>query len=38
MVGYQHENSFIRSFRKYKDITPGKFRDMMRTRMDFPFE
>ncbi|MDF2668384.1 MAG: AraC family transcriptional regulator [Paenibacillus sp.] len=34
MVGYQHENSFIRSFRKYKDITPGKYRDMMRTRMD----
>ncbi|MGO4545456.1 AraC family transcriptional regulator [Paenibacillus sp. 2TAB23] len=38
MVGYQHENSFIRSFRKFKDITPGKYRDMMRTRMDFPFE
>jgi AraC-like DNA-binding protein len=34
MVGYQHENSFIRSFRKYKNITPGKYRDMMRTRMD----
>ncbi|MFC0215763.1 helix-turn-helix domain-containing protein [Paenibacillus chartarius] len=34
MVGYQHENSFIRSFRKFKDITPGKYRDMMRTRMD----
>jgi AraC-like DNA-binding protein len=34
MVGYQHENSFIRSFRKYKDITPGKYRDMMRIRMD----
>ncbi|WP_028609097.1 AraC family transcriptional regulator [Paenibacillus harenae] len=34
LVGYQHENSFIRSFRKFKDITPGKYRDMMRTRMD----
>lgn len=34
LVGYQHENSFIRSFRKYKDITPGKYRDMMRIRMD----
>jgi AraC-like DNA-binding protein len=33
-VGYQHENSFIRSFRKYKDITPGKYRDMMRIRTD----
>ncbi|WP_438349978.1 AraC family transcriptional regulator [Paenibacillus sp. FA6] len=32
MVGYQHENSFIRSFRKFKDITPGKYRDMMRSR------
>ncbi|MFC6232608.1 AraC family transcriptional regulator [Paenibacillus allorhizosphaerae] len=38
MVGYQHENSFIRIFRKYKDITPGKYRDMMRTRMDSPME
>ncbi|MEK3913063.1 helix-turn-helix domain-containing protein [Paenibacillus sp. FSL H7-0331] len=34
MVGYQHENSFIRSFRKFKDITPGKYREMMRIRMD----
>ncbi|KYG34163.1 AraC family transcriptional regulator [Alkalihalobacillus trypoxylicola] len=25
-VGYQHENSFIRVFRKYKNITPGKYR------------
>jgi AraC-like DNA-binding protein len=32
MVGYQHENSFIRVFRKYKDITPGKYRDLMRTK------
>ncbi|WP_248930762.1 helix-turn-helix domain-containing protein [Paenibacillus hamazuiensis] len=38
MVGYQHENSFIRIFRKYKDITPGKYRDMMRTRTDFLIE
>jgi AraC-like DNA-binding protein len=38
MVGYQHENSFIRSFRKFKDITPGKYRDMMRTRMDALYE
>ncbi|WP_166243106.1 helix-turn-helix domain-containing protein [Paenibacillus turpanensis] len=27
-VGYQHENSFIRVFRKYKNITPGKYREM----------
>ncbi|MBB3126859.1 AraC-like DNA-binding protein [Paenibacillus rhizosphaerae] len=27
MVGYQHENSFIRVFRKLKDITPGKYRE-----------
>jgi AraC-like DNA-binding protein len=32
MVGYQHENSFIRVYRKYKDITPGKYREMMRSR------
>ncbi|QYR19301.1 AraC family transcriptional regulator [Paenibacillus sp. sptzw28] len=38
MVGYQHENSFIRIFRKYKDITPGKYRDMMRIRMDSKVE
>ena len=38
MVGYQHENSFIRGFRKFKDITPGKYRDMMRTRIDALFE
>lgn len=38
MVGYQHENSFIRSFRKFKNITPGKYRDMMRTRMDAMLE
>jgi AraC-like DNA-binding protein len=37
-VGYQHENSFIRSFRKFKDITPGKYRDMMRTRPDSALE
>nr|WP_246061823.1 AraC family transcriptional regulator [Paenibacillus oralis] len=30
MVGYQHENSFIRSFRKVKDVTPGKYRDVMK--------
>lgn len=34
MVGYQHENSFIRVYRKYKDITPGKYREMMRSRSD----
>lgn len=33
-VGYQHENSFIRVFRKYKDITPGKYREIMKTRKD----
>ncbi|WP_168119665.1 AraC family transcriptional regulator [Paenibacillus sp. HB172176] len=38
MVGYQHENSFIRTFRKVKEITPGKYRDMMRTRMDASIE
>ncbi|NOU94650.1 helix-turn-helix domain-containing protein [Paenibacillus sp. LMG 31456] len=26
-VGYQNENSFIRSFRKLKSVTPGKYRD-----------
>lgn len=34
MVGYQHENSFIRVYRKYKDITPGKYREMMRGRKE----
>jgi AraC-like DNA-binding protein len=33
-VGYQHENSFIRVFRKYNDITPGKYREMMKHRKD----
>lgn len=33
-VGYQHENSFIRVFRKYKGITPGKYREMMKFRKD----
>jgi two-component system response regulator YesN len=27
LVGYQNENSFIRTFRKNKSITPGKFRE-----------
>ncbi|WP_411344148.1 AraC family transcriptional regulator [Paenibacillus sp. WLX1005] len=26
-VGYQNENSFIRTFRKYKFTTPGKYRE-----------
>ncbi|MDO3411645.1 AraC family transcriptional regulator [Saccharibacillus sp. CPCC 101409] len=26
-VGYQNENSFIRAFRKLKDVTPGKYRE-----------
>ncbi|MFD0682230.1 MULTISPECIES: helix-turn-helix domain-containing protein [unclassified Paenibacillus] len=26
-VGYQNENSFIRSFRKLKSVTPGKYRE-----------
>lgn len=30
-VGYQHENSFIRVYRKYKDVTPGKYRELMRS-------
>jgi len=38
MVGYQHENSFIRSFRKWKDVTPGKYRDMMKTRIEAALE
>ncbi|SER35497.1 AraC-type DNA-binding protein [Gracilibacillus ureilyticus] len=25
-IGYQHENSFIRKFREYHDMTPGKYR------------
>lgn len=29
-VGYQHENSFIRVFRKYKNTTPGKYREMLK--------
>ncbi|TLS51677.1 AraC family transcriptional regulator [Paenibacillus antri] len=33
-VGYQHENSFIRVFRKYKNITPGKYREMMKFRSE----
>ncbi|WP_100407904.1 helix-turn-helix domain-containing protein [Bacillus solitudinis] len=33
-VGYQHENSFIRAFRKYKNITPGKYRDVLKKRKD----
>jgi AraC-like DNA-binding protein len=32
MVGYQHENSFIRVFRKFNNITPGKYRELMRNR------
>ncbi|MCJ7840250.1 AraC family transcriptional regulator [Lederbergia sp. NSJ-179] len=31
-VGYQHENSFIRVFRKYKNVTPGKYREMLRNK------
>lgn len=27
-VGYQHENSFIRAFRKCNNITPGKYREL----------
>jgi len=27
-VGYQNENSFIRTFRKLKVVTPGKYREM----------
>jgi len=27
-VGYQNENSFIRTFRKHKATTPGKFREI----------
>lgn len=26
-VGYQNENSFIRTFRKHKSMTPGKYRE-----------
>ncbi|OAK67903.1 AraC family transcriptional regulator [Lederbergia galactosidilytica] len=31
-VGYQHENSFIRVFRKYKNTTPGKYREMLKNK------
>jgi len=36
-VGYQHENSFIRVFRKYKNITPGKYREMMKFKSEAAF-
>ncbi|MGG1672377.1 AraC family transcriptional regulator [Paenibacillus sp. NRS-1783] len=29
-VGYRNENSFIRVFRKHKQVTPGKFREINR--------
>ncbi|MGF7031797.1 AraC-like DNA-binding protein [Paenibacillus mucilaginosus] len=31
LVGYQNETSFIRSFRKVKGMTPGKYREVSRT-------
>ncbi|HZG87817.1 helix-turn-helix domain-containing protein [Paenibacillus sp.] len=37
-VGYQHENSFIRVFRKYKNITPGKYREMMKYKLEAAHE
>ncbi|WP_019534667.1 helix-turn-helix domain-containing protein [Paenibacillus ginsengihumi] len=33
-VGYQNETSFIRSFRKVKGMTPGKYREVNRTPKD----
>lgn len=33
-VGYTHENSFIRVFRKSKDITPGKYRVMLQNKKE----
>ncbi len=31
LVGYQNENSFRRSFRKLKGITPGEYRELIRS-------
>ncbi|PZD97521.1 AraC family transcriptional regulator [Paenibacillus sambharensis] len=31
LVGYHNENSFIRTFRKNKSITPGKFRESFKS-------
>lgn len=33
-VGYQHENSFIRAFRKCNNITPGKYREVLKARKE----
>ncbi|WP_299091860.1 AraC family transcriptional regulator [uncultured Metabacillus sp.] len=33
-VGYQHENSFIRAFRKCNNITPGKYREVLKSRKE----
>jgi AraC-like DNA-binding protein len=33
-VGYQHENSFIRAFRKCNNITPGKYREVLKARRE----
>ena len=31
LVGYQNENSFIRTFRKQKSVTPGKYRETFKS-------
>ncbi|TCN25353.1 helix-turn-helix domain-containing protein [Mesobacillus foraminis] len=33
-VGYQHENSFIRAFRKCNNITPGKYREVFKSKRE----
>ena len=33
-VGYQHENSFIRAFRKCNNITPGKYREILKAKKE----
>ncbi|TQR97429.1 AraC family transcriptional regulator [Paenibacillus ottowii] len=34
-VGYRNENSFIRVFRKYKQVTPGKFRQINKSSNEY---
>jgi AraC-like DNA-binding protein len=34
-VGYRNENSFIRVFRKHKQVTPGKFRQISKSSNEY---
>ncbi|MMZ46323.1 HTH-type transcriptional regulator YesS [compost metagenome] len=34
-VGYRNENSFIRAFRKHKQVTPGKFRQISKSSNEY---